>query len=91
MYKTIKERKKHTSYGARVWLTKDQLIKKYDSVSIAEAIIASKLVDEETKRTQTKEHPDCPGNEAWMSSHYVLRVLNACAHACSPMQSPQAC
>ena len=44
-------------------MTKAQIQQKYQSQAIADQITSSKLSDEETKKTQTKMHPDCPTSE----------------------------
>ena len=58
------ERSTTSSHGARLWLTKAQIEDKYKSQSIADAITKAKLEDPEARQTSTKEHPDCPNNEA---------------------------
>ena len=58
--KTNAERKR----GRRAWLTRADLVRKYQSEEIADRIIQNKLSNEELKKTQTKPHPDDPTNEA---------------------------
>lgn len=60
LYKKIVERKKTTAHGARLWLTRGQLVEKYRSQQMADVICDGKLADEELKKTHTKRHPDCP-------------------------------
>lgn len=69
LYQKITSRKSERKYGARVWLTKAQLIQKYGSEALAQEIIDSKTADEETRRTQTKAHPDAPESEAGHVHH----------------------
>ena len=64
LYKRFKERSTTSQHGARVWLTKGQIQEKYKSAAVAEAICRAKLEDPDAKQVNTKEHPDCPGNEA---------------------------
>ena len=58
------ERSTHSTRGARVWLTRDQIAEKYKSREIANMICDQKLSDPEAFRTQTKLHPDCD-KEDW--------------------------
>ncbi|CAK9034035.1 Uncharacterized protein SCF082_LOCUS20718 [Durusdinium trenchii] len=57
------ERSTHSTRGARVWLTRDQIAEKYKSREIANMICDQKLSDPEAFRTQTKLHPDCDKEE----------------------------
>ncbi|CAK8995261.1 Uncharacterized protein SCF082_LOCUS4272 [Durusdinium trenchii] len=41
---------RHRQYGARVWLTRSELITKYQSVAVADSIIEAKEQDEETRQ-----------------------------------------
>eukprot|EP00438_Fugacium_kawagutii_P032080 Skav235380 [mRNA] locus=scaffold59:567469:568736:+ [translate_table: standard] len=60
LYKRILDKTTHSERGARVWLTRDQIAKKYDSWKVADEICDNKLADEKTKKELTKWHPDCP-------------------------------
>ena len=50
--------------GRRVWMTRQMIVDKYKSESVADRIITNKLSNEDTKKSQTKAHPDDPDNEA---------------------------
>lgn len=64
LFKKFTERTTSSSFGARIWLTRAQIAKKYDSQSIADQICDAKVADPELAATQTKWHPDAPGVEA---------------------------
>ena len=64
LYKRMVDRTTHSAHGARVWLTRTQIQKKYDSEQLGNEICDSKLNDAELRKTHTKEHPDAPGVEA---------------------------
>ncbi|CAE7335035.1 unnamed protein product [Symbiodinium microadriaticum] len=49
--------------GRRVWMTRQMIVDKYKSESVADRIITNKLSNEDTKKSQTKAHPDDPDNE----------------------------
>ena len=53
-----------TSHGARVWLTRYQIARIYNSEEVANEICEAKLADPELKETHTKLHRDCPHLEA---------------------------
>ena len=63
MYLKMSSKTKHSSYGARVWVTKTQLERKY-TPEIALKIIQAKLADPEAMKSQVKSHPDLPDDEA---------------------------
>lgn len=63
-YRQIKHRDSLRTHGARCWMTRTQLAKKYESKSIADSICDAKLADPEVKKVQVKPHPDCPSEEA---------------------------
>ncbi|CAK9056015.1 unnamed protein product [Durusdinium trenchii] len=42
-------------FGRRVWMTKSELVQKFGSVTVAEAIISAKEHDEDAKRNQIRE------------------------------------
>ena len=60
----IAERKQDRKYGARKWMTRADIARKYQDKSIADEICNSKLSDPDTALTHTKPHPDSPQNEA---------------------------
>ena len=64
LLQTMRNEKRLRHRGARIWLTKQQIVDKYGSKGIAESICNAKLDDPELKKTQTREHPDCPNDEA---------------------------
>lgn len=50
-------------------MTFQQIAEKYKSEEVARRIVEAKLADPELRRTQVKDHPDCPESEAgfWKS------------------------
>ena len=64
LYLKMTNRTTSTSHGARTWLTRQQLTKKYDSADIAAEICDAKDKDPELRKSHTKPHPDAPGVEA---------------------------
>lgn len=63
-YLQMQQRDSTRKHGARLWLTRAQLAKKYESQSVADEICDAKLAaDEETRKLQVKPHPDAPTNE----------------------------
>lgn len=64
LYKKMRTSKKTSNHGARLWLTKSQIAKKYDSLEVAQAIIDAKMEDEVLKKTQVRPRKDCPNNQA---------------------------
>ena len=91
LYKRFVGKNTTTQHGARVWLTRAQVAKKYESQSMADKICNAKLQDAETKEKNTKEHPDCPGDEAgeavvllggwnWLFVHpfFVMIIVISC-------------
>lgn len=58
LVETIRARKSTSVHGSRVWMTRSQIAAKYGSQTVADEICDNKLADENTKETQTKEHPD---------------------------------
>lgn len=63
-YKKITGRSTVSEQGCRRWMTRAQLVRKYDSSDYADHIIAAKNRDEELRETHVKDHPDAPGVEA---------------------------
>lgn len=53
-YKSITQRKTTSSHGARVWLTRQQICKKYGDQKIADCICDGKLADPNVAATQIK-------------------------------------
>lgn len=84
LYKKIVERKKTTAHGARLWLTRGQLVEKYRDEHMANVICDGKLADEELKKTHTKRHPDCPqdASEAQVEARYQIDVMYWTKVAC---------
>ena len=74
LYLKMSSRKSSSSFGSRRWLTRNQLVAKYNDASLADSICDGKLGDEELKRTHTKPHPDCPGNEAGIGVHSSVDI-----------------
>lgn len=56
--------------GARVWMTKKQLVERYGEEG-AEAIIAHKTSDPELMKSHVRDHEDAPGVES-MRQYLVL-------------------
>lgn len=51
--------------GARRWMTRKQLIAKYEDEEVVDAIIEQKRSDPLLARTEIKPHPDAPLREAF--------------------------
>lgn len=67
-------------HGARVWLTKQQLTKKYGCPQVAQQIVDAKMSDAELFESQTKPHPDAPQSEAGLECHWpCLPVFWGCS------------
>ena len=64
LYQRMTAKKTERKHGARVWLTRAQLLMKYGSQEIVEEIVTAKLSDPELKESHTKPHPDAPQSEA---------------------------
>ena len=89
LYKRFVEKNTTTQHGARVWLTRSQVARKYESQSMADKICNAKLQDAETKEKNSKEHPDCPGDEAGevvvllgVGTDYIFVWIDLCISAC---------
>ena len=63
LYLKLSSRTSHSSFGARVWMTRGQLAQKYNSESIADTITQAKLDDPKLADTCVKWHPDAIGNK----------------------------
>lgn len=61
VYKTIKSINRTGRRGIRRWLTRSQLENHFQDSTIVDAIIVRKQSDEYLKKTEIREHPDCPG------------------------------
>ena len=65
--------------GRRVWMTRQMIVDKYKSESVADRIITNKLANEDTKKSQTKAHPDDPDNEAvWLHEIGMHCIASLC-------------
>ena len=64
LYQRMTAKRTERKHGARVWLTRPQLLMKYGSQEVVDEIVNAKLSDPELKETQTKPHPDAPQSEA---------------------------
>lgn len=51
-------------------MTKSELVQKFGSVTVAEAIISAKEHDEDAKRNQIRAHPDLHGLDTPESSEF---------------------
>jgi len=58
--------------GARRWMTKSQIAKKYDSEEIADEIVEQKMLPEFTH--QRKAHPDLP-NRVDTFLNYMIKPI----------------
>ena len=74
LFLKMTSRSSSSSFGSRRWLTRNQLVAKYNDQSMADAICNGKLGDEELKNTHTKPHPDAPQNEAGISVHSSIDI-----------------
>ncbi|CAE7383345.1 unnamed protein product, partial [Symbiodinium sp. KB8] len=63
IYLSILQKSRERKMGRRVWMTRQMIVDKYKSESVADRIITNKLSNEDTKKSQTKAHPDDPDNE----------------------------
>lgn len=79
LYQRMTAKKTERKHGARVWLTRAQLLMKYGSQEIVDEIVTAKLSDPDLKESHTKPHPDAPQSEArqmifWFQrgSHTIL-------------------
>ena len=57
----VKQKKRNRKRGARAWLTRGELIQKYGSQSVADAIIAAKISDTDLAKEHVRAHPDMHG------------------------------
>ena len=80
LYEKMTVRKMERKHGARVWLTKQQLTKKYGCPQVAQQIVDAKMSDAELFESQTKPHPDAPQSEAGLECHWpCLPVFWGCS------------
>ena len=72
----LRQKTRQRQYGARRWMTRQELICKYSSCAIADKIIAAKQGDKEAKKTQIRSHPDIHGDDSDDSrTHMSCSVL----------------
>ena len=65
LFLSIRHRKKCSTHGARVWLTRAQICAKYGGdQAVADDICNNKLMDPELAQSHVKSHPDAPNSEA---------------------------
>ena len=55
-----------------MWLTRQQICKKYGDQKVADCICNGKLADPNVAATQTKWHPDAEGVEAQLMGDILL-------------------
>ena len=60
LYIRMSSKKAFKKRGCRAWLTFQQIAERYGSEDVARQITETKLGDEEARRSQVREHPDCP-------------------------------
>ena len=77
LYLKLSSRTSHSSFGARVWMTRGQLAQKYNSESIADTITQAKLDDPKLADTCVKWHPDAIGNKDTLGIIF-FRTVHAC-------------
>ena len=93
LYKRFAEKNTTTQHGARVWLTRSQVARKYESQSMADKICNAKLQDAETKEKTARSTRTvrvtrlgklwcCWGLELTI---YLFGSIYACMHAFAAM------
>ena len=59
----MQESKRHRKTGTRRWMTRDQVILKYNNADLGNSICDAKLADPEVMKHSVKPHPDDPQNK----------------------------
>lgn len=60
IWKSVVNKHRGVSTGVRKWLTRDQIVKHFDSEEIADAMVTRKRSKEEL-HAEIREHPELPG------------------------------
>ena len=60
---TLKSKQKNSKCGLRRWFTKQEMVQKWGA-EVAQAMVDAKESDEERRKREVREHPDCPVREA---------------------------
>ncbi|CAL1136681.1 unnamed protein product, partial [Cladocopium goreaui] len=85
----LRQKTRQRQYGARRWMTRQELICKYSSCAIADKIIAAKQGDKEAKKTQIRSHPDLHGDDSDDTRQYLVwdkeGSENTTDHVCSEL------
>ena len=81
LYQRMTAKKTERKHGARVWLTRAQLLMKYGSQEIVDEIVTTKLSDPELRESHTKSHPDAPQSEARQIMFLFKGMVMYYAHA----------
>lgn len=58
---TVRQKKKHRTYGCRRWFCKSELAAKFGSDTVAQQIVDAKEADEEASKSQVRANPDLHG------------------------------
>ena len=78
LFQKLTTRKKTKSFGTRIWMTRHQLCQKFGSAELADRIIEAKmLLDEESRASQVRDHPDAPGVE---EPCHLSHTCTSCGH-----------
>ena len=78
LYQRMVSKKTERKHGARVWLTRHQLMQKYGSQTVVDEICNTKLGDAELRATQTKAHPDAPHSEVGRTNCKSVQYKGTC-------------
>ena len=87
VYKCIKSTSRNGRRGIRRWLTRSQLEAHFQDSSIVDAIIVRKETDDYLKKTEIRDHPDCPGPTGVTDVSVQCMVLLFCQ--CSHTKFPR--
>lgn len=85
LFKKFTERTTSSSFGARIWLTRAQIAKKYDSQSIADQICDAKVADPELaphKQNGTQMHLGWRLGPNWLATETGLEMRSSSLGSC---------
>ena len=77
-YIELKKKTRHRSFGCRKWLTKAELLVKYQSAEVVEAIVGAKRADAEVEKEFTRAHPDMHGvrtEDSWLGGFGMDKLI----------------
>ena len=57
--------------GSRAWLTFQQIAERYGSEDVARQITEAKLADEDMRRLQVRQHPDCSATRLQLLNRHM--------------------